>query len=63
MVTIFSAPNYGGEFDNAAALLSVDESLICSFDILKPVEKKPTSSSSNVPRTTPKKVKSEYLQF
>ncbi|XXG79222.1 hypothetical protein AAC387_Pa09g0338 [Persea americana] len=55
LVTIFSAPNYGGEFDNAAALLSVDESLICSFDILKPVEKKPTSSSSNVPRTTPKK--------
>ncbi|RWR94635.1 serine/threonine-protein phosphatase PP1 isozyme 8 [Cinnamomum micranthum f. kanehirae] len=55
LVTIFSAPNYGGEFDNAAALLSVDESLICSFDILKPAEKKPTSSSSNVPRTTPKK--------
>lgn len=63
LVTIFSAPNYGGEFDNAAALLSVDESLICSFDILKPVEKKPTSSSSNVPGTTPKKVKSEYFQF
>ncbi|KAK6159865.1 hypothetical protein DH2020_003246 [Rehmannia glutinosa] len=27
LVTIFSAPNYGGEFDNAGALLSVDESL------------------------------------
>ncbi|KAJ6940639.1 serine/threonine-protein phosphatase PP1 [Populus alba x Populus x berolinensis] len=37
LVTIFSAPNYGGEFDNAGALLSVDESLVCSFEILKPV--------------------------
>ena len=43
LVTIFSAPNYGGEFDNAGALLSVDESLICSFEILKPA-----SSSSKV---------------
>lgn len=36
LVTIFSAPNYGGEFDNVGALLSVDESLVCSFEILKP---------------------------
>lgn len=67
LVTIFSAPNYGGEFDNAAALLTVNESLMCSFDILKPMEKKqpekkPTPSSSNVPgTTTPKKVKSDYF--
>ncbi|OIW13487.1 hypothetical protein TanjilG_01055 [Lupinus angustifolius] len=39
LVTIFSAPNYGGEFDNAGALLSVDESLVCSFDILKPLDR------------------------
>ncbi|CAL5194763.1 unnamed protein product [Lathyrus oleraceus] len=39
LVTIFSAPNYGGEFDNAGALLSVDESLVCSFEILKPADK------------------------
>ncbi|XP_031103842.1 serine/threonine-protein phosphatase PP1 isozyme 9 [Ipomoea triloba] len=41
LVTIFSAPNYGGEFDNAGALLSVDEQLVCSFQILKPA---PTNS-------------------
>eukprot|EP00186_Timspurckia_oligopyrenoides_P002431 CAMPEP_0182442424 /NCGR_PEP_ID=MMETSP1172-20130603/1348_1 /TAXON_ID=708627 /ORGANISM="Timspurckia oligopyrenoides, Strain CCMP3278" /LENGTH=344 /DNA_ID=CAMNT_0024637279 /DNA_START=124 /DNA_END=1158 /DNA_ORIENTATION=+ len=35
-VTIFSAPNYCGEFDNAGALMSVDETLMCSFQILKP---------------------------
>ncbi|KAK9016587.1 hypothetical protein V6N11_079082 [Hibiscus sabdariffa] len=36
LVTIFSAPNYGGDFDNAGALLSIDEALVCSFEILKP---------------------------
>lgn len=39
-MTIFSAPNYGGDFDNAGALLSVSESLMCSFEILKPGDKK-----------------------
>ncbi|ANQ10772.1 serine/threonine protein phosphatase PP1 [Plasmodium reichenowi] len=40
LVTLFSAPNYCGEFDNAGAMMSVDETLMCSFQILKPVEKK-----------------------
>jgi len=35
LVTIFSAPNYCGEFDNSGALMSIDENLICSFQILK----------------------------
>ncbi|KAM1442684.1 hypothetical protein PS2_010313 [Malus domestica] len=50
LVTIFSAPNYGGEFDNAGALLSVDEALVCSFEILKPVDHKasPSGSKSNL---------------
>lgn len=39
LVTIFSAPNYCGEFDNAGALMSVDENLMCSFQILKPSDK------------------------
>ena len=39
-MTIFSAPNYCGEFDNAGAMMSVDETLMCSFQILKPAEKK-----------------------
>ncbi|GJN35432.1 hypothetical protein PR202_gb24209 [Eleusine coracana subsp. coracana] len=38
LVTVFSAPNYCGEFDNAGAVLSVDEDLTCSFQILKPSE-------------------------
>ena len=40
LVTVFSAPNYCGEFDNAGAMMSVDDSLMCSFQILKPAEKK-----------------------
>merc|ERR1712176_590965 len=36
LVTIFSAPNYCGEFDNAAAVLSIDENLLCAFQVLKP---------------------------
>mmetsp|Transcript_3888 Transcript_3888/g.7831 ORF Transcript_3888/g.7831 Transcript_3888/m.7831 type:complete len:345 (-) Transcript_3888:8-1042(-) len=40
LVTLFSAPNYCGEFDNAGAMMSVDETLMCSFQILKPAEKR-----------------------
>jgi len=29
-----------GEFDNAGAMMSVDDTLMCSFQILKPAEKK-----------------------
>ncbi|KAM5560786.1 serine/threonine-protein phosphatase PP1 [Rosa sericea] len=36
LVTIFSAPNYCGEFNNAGALMRVDKSLLCSFQLVKP---------------------------
>jgi serine/threonine-protein phosphatase PP1 catalytic subunit len=36
LVTIFSAPNYCGEFDNAGAIMNVDKALTCSFHILRP---------------------------
>ena len=35
LVTVFSAPNYCGEFDNSAAIMMVDENLMCSFKIYK----------------------------
>ena len=40
LVTIFSAPNYCGEFDNSGAMMSVDENLMCSFQVLRPARKK-----------------------
>lgn len=36
LVTIFSAPNYCGEFDNAAALMEVRSDLMCSFKVFRP---------------------------
>jgi serine/threonine-protein phosphatase PP1 catalytic subunit len=38
-VTIFSAANYCGEFDNDGAVMSVDETLMCSFKKIKPADK------------------------
>merc|ERR1711862_752359 len=35
LITLFSAPNYCGEFDNAAAVMSVDDDLMCSFKVVK----------------------------
>jgi serine/threonine-protein phosphatase PP1 catalytic subunit len=38
LITIFSAPNYCGEFDNSAGIMIIDESLTCSLKVLRPVE-------------------------
>merc|ERR1712146_679178 len=58
LVTIFSAPNYCGEFDNAGAMMSVDDTLMCSFQILKPAEKRQrvmqaSEAASSRPHTPP----------
>ncbi|XP_075477813.1 serine/threonine-protein phosphatase PP1 isozyme 3-like isoform X2 [Primulina tabacum] len=64
LVTIFSAPNYCGEFDNAGAMMSVDETLMCSFQILKQAEQKPkfgfgsTTTTTTKPATLQPKMKS-----
>ena len=38
LVTIFSAPNYCGEFKNWGAVMNVNKKLMCSFELLKPKE-------------------------
>ncbi|KAF2228562.1 MgPPZ1,protein phosphatase 2A-like protein [Viridothelium virens] len=38
LVTVFSAPNYCGEFDNWGAIMSVSANLLCSFELLKPLD-------------------------
>ena len=40
-VTIFSAPNYCGEFDNAGAMMTINEDLVCGFKVFKPKTAKP----------------------
>ncbi|CEP16900.1 hypothetical protein [Parasitella parasitica] len=39
LVTLFSAPNYCGEFDNYGAVMTISEKLLCSFELLAPKEK------------------------
>ena len=36
LVTVFSAPNYCGQFDNCGAFMKINENLVCSFFVLKP---------------------------
>jgi serine/threonine-protein phosphatase PP1 catalytic subunit len=40
LVTIFTAPNYTGEFDNDGGVLHINDDLTCSFIILKPLNMK-----------------------
>ena len=54
LVTLFSAPNYCGEFDNAGALMTIDETLVGSFKILKPITKS-KALGMNRPMTPPRK--------
>lgn len=59
LVTLFSAPNYCNEFNNAGALMTVDEELVCSFQILKPAEQKIAQMSNPRPNTPPR-TKTKY---
>uniref|UniRef100_A0A915NMY0 protein-serine/threonine phosphatase n=1 Tax=Meloidogyne floridensis TaxID=298350 RepID=A0A915NMY0_9BILA len=63
LVTLFSAPNYCGEFDNAGSMMTVDETLMCSFQILKPSDKKSkfpyTGVGQNRPVTPPRAAPAE----
>eukprot|EP00766_Chilomastix_caulleryi_P000341 gnl/Chilomastix_caulleri/1326.p1 GENE.gnl/Chilomastix_caulleri/1326~~gnl/Chilomastix_caulleri/1326.p1 ORF type:complete len:137 (+),score=11.89 gnl/Chilomastix_caulleri/1326:221-631(+) len=35
LVTLFSAPNYCGEYGNNGAVMSIDQTLMCSFQIIQ----------------------------
>ncbi|KAI9494631.1 serine/threonine-protein phosphatase PP-Z1 [Zychaea mexicana] len=41
LVTVFSAPNYCGEFDNFGAIMSINDELLCSFELLTPTDHPP----------------------
>ncbi|GJJ70760.1 serine/threonine-protein phosphatase PP1 catalytic subunit [Entomortierella parvispora] len=61
MVTLFSAPNYCGEFDNAGALMTVDQALVCSFQILKPADKKQKSAHGQDSQRSPRAKKNKEM--
>lgn len=37
LVTVFSAPDYCGEYSNSGGIMIIDENLMCSFKVLKPL--------------------------
>lgn len=53
LVTVFSAPNYCNEFDNAGAMMIIDENLMCSFKIIKAVVKKTNNKTEKKRAGTP----------
>ncbi|KAL0230227.1 hypothetical protein PCE1_003789 [Barthelona sp. PCE] len=59
LVTVFSAPNYCGEHNNFGALLSCDELLTISFQVLRPRTRKNTATyyTGNRPATPPRNSK------
>ena len=32
-MTLFSAPNYCGDYDNAGGMMTIDKNLLCSFQV------------------------------
>jgi len=50
LVTVFSAPNYCGEFDNAGGMMVVKENMVCSFKILRPASHKKYHREVTPPR-------------
>ena len=51
IVTLFSAPNYCGEFDNAGAMMIVNRNLKCSFQIIRPDSHRGASGKSRGQRS------------
>ena len=37
LVTLFSAPNYCGDYDNAGGMMTIDEDLMCSFQVRREI--------------------------
>lgn len=58
LVTVFSAPNYCGEFDNFGAVMSVNEELLCSFELLKPLD-----ASVKLQQQTKQRRRPRYVNF
>jgi serine/threonine-protein phosphatase PP1 catalytic subunit len=52
VLTVFSAPNYAGEFGNKGAVLKVAEDLALSFDVLEPFSRVPVAGTRKGVRIT-----------
>ena len=55
LVTIFSAPDYCGEYSNCASMMLVDDNLMCSFKVLKPLSEIENNTDGKIPDAGPEK--------
>ena len=53
LVTIFSAPDYRGEYSNCASMMLVDDNLMCSFKVLKPLSEIENNIDGKIPDAGP----------
>ena len=53
LVTIFSAPDYCGEYSNCASMMLVDDNLMCSFKVLKPLSERENNIDGKIPDAGP----------
>ena len=53
LVTIFSAPDYCGEYSNCASMMLVDDNLMCSFKVLKPLSEIENNIDGKIPDAGP----------
>lgn len=62
LVTVFSAPNYCGEFDNWGAVMSVSEELLCLFELLDPLDGMALKQAMKKGKVERKKFKMQQAQ-
>ncbi|KAJ5675813.1 hypothetical protein N7462_008710 [Penicillium macrosclerotiorum] len=60
LVTVFSAPNYCGEYDNWGAVMSISIDLTCSFELLQPLD---STTLQNRLRKAPNTRLSDMIPF
>lgn len=65
LVTVFSAPDYCGDFNNYGAMMSVSEGLECSFDTIEPKAKevRTTSPPNRLEVESPRREKNRRQAF
>lgn len=61
LVTIFSATNYCGQFDNAGGVLKVQENLLCGLFIIKPIYQINRDSMSSASSSSPSPTNNQMM--
>ena len=63
LVTLFSAPNYCGDYDNAGGMMTIDQDLMCSFQVERERERETERRIINVMLSIIMKNKKQLVMF